>query len=335
MQQLSKHTSDCTNKDSVLSTDNIQVKPENFFNTSHGDWHKHYTADSQKRGYIELGQLTDFWIHTGTKCNLSCPSCFEGASQTSTRIEAISYAEATMLILEAAELGVKSFCFTGGEPFVNPDFINILDFALEHGSCLVLTNATNPIEKYLPQLEQLKTKPYPLYLRISIDYPDEKQHDLGRGKGTFNRSLTNCTKLSKMGHSVSIARRMDKNEDSAHINLEFQNIFHSFELPKHTSIVAFPDLQISKTANQNPEITETCMTKYKTAQERDSFMCCHSMMVTKKQGKLCFYPCTLVNDDDSYIQGHSLNEAREKGRVILRHPRCFACFAHGTSCAKA
>ncbi len=333
MQQISKKT--VLTQNTNLSSCTLAPDSKEMFTSPHSDWHKHYTADSQKRGYIEIGSLTDFWIHTGTKCNLHCPSCFEGSSQTSTRIESISFAESQKLILEALDFGVKTFCFTGGEPFVNTDFIKILDFALDYAPCLVLTNATAPIEKYLEQLEKLKDKPHKLFLRVSIDYANAEQHELGRGKGTFNRSLTNCAKLNKMGHCVSIARRMEKGEDSANIDLQFQNIFQSFDLPTETSIVSFPDLLMNGAGNANPEITETCMTKYKTAQDRDNFMCCHSMMATKKQGEICIYPCTLVNDDDSYIQGHSLSEAREKSKVILRHPRCFACFAHGTSCSKA
>ncbi len=299
------------------------------------DWQKHYTTDNHRRGYIEVGNLTDFWIHTGTKCNLRCPTCFEGASITSKRIEAITLEEAKPIILEAAKLGVQTFCFTGGEPFINKDFINILSFALDHAPCRVLTNATEPIEKYFTQLESFNQKAHKLYLRASIDYPNERRHDSARGKGSFQRTFTNCKKLNQMGHTISIARRMDTDEDSLKMNQTFQPFFEQFSLPLNTNIVAFPDLSFSESSNKNPEITESCMTKYKTKQERDAFMCCHSLMLVKKNNNLCFYPCTLVNDDDSYILGNSLNEAREKNKILLRHPRCFACFAHGTSCAEA
>ncbi len=335
MQQISQKQSKLLNKNDQLSTYKLGDDTKDIFTSPHSDWHKHYTADSQKRGYIKIGELADFWIHTGTKCNLHCPSCFEGSNLNPNRIEAISFAEAQNLIMEALEYGVKTFCFTGGEPFVNTDFIKILSLALEYAPCLVLTNATSPMEKYFDQLESLTQKPHKLFVRVSIDHPTKEQHELGRGKGTFTRSLNNCAKLNKMGHNVSIARRMDKNENTSNIIQQFQSLFDTFELPDNTSIVAFPDLLIDSKANTNPEISETCMVKYKTAEERDSFMCCHSMMATKKNGEICIYPCTLVNDDDSYIQGHTIKEAREKAQVILRHPRCFACFAHGTSCAKA
>ncbi len=298
------------------------------------DWQKYHTADGQKRGFIEMGQLADFWIHMGTKCNLSCPSCFEGSGSNPNRIETLNYAEVEPIILEALQEGVQKFSFTGGEPFIHADFIKILGLALEHRPCLVLTNATKPIENYLPELESFKQKPNKLYIRVSIDYADESSHDAGRGQGSFKQALKNSAILAEMGHAVSIARRKLDAEDESITTTKYQEIFKQFSLPQDTNIVAFPNLLLSAKNNTNPEITEHCMTAYKTKQERDNFMCCHCMMLTKKKGELCFYPCTLVNDDDSYILGNTLSKARESSKIILRHPRCFTCFAHGTSCVE-
>ncbi len=322
-------------KSPIFLDKNTKNNSQNFLNfaiENNDDWSKHYANNGQKRGFIEVGELTDFWIHMGTKCNLNCPSCFEESSQTSNRIETLSYAEAKPIILEALALGAQKFCFTGGEPFIHTDFIKILGLALEHRPCLVLSNATSPIEKYLPELEAFKYKPNKLSIRVSIDCPDEFTHDASRGKGNFKRALKNCAAISNMGHLLSIARRKHDHEDEHDINLKYKNIFHQFSLPEHTSIVAFPNLKLSEQSSKNPEITEHCMTAYKSAQDRDNFMCCHCLMLTKKQGELCFYPCTLVNDDESYNLGNTLNKARKCKRIILRHPRCFACFAHGTSC---
>ena len=43
---------------------------------------------------------------------------------------------------EAVQLGVKEFYFTGGEPFINPDLLRILEATLQVGPATVLTNAT-------------------------------------------------------------------------------------------------------------------------------------------------------------------------------------------------
>ncbi len=290
-------------------------------------------ADRQNRGYIKVGALTDFWVHMGTKCNLRCPSCFEGAHNGSRRLESLCLDEATELLYEALELGAQKFCFTGGEPFVHDAFIDILGVALNYRPCLVLTNATQPIERFLPNIASLKAKAHALSLRVSIDYPTEEAHDAGRGRGTFHRSLVNCAHLARMGHTVSIARRKGSAEDEANILAAYLALFRQYDLPEDTHMVAFPDLSLCAQAN-NPEITEHCMTTYKTQEERQRFMCAHCVMAAKKQGQLCFYPCTLVDDDDSYILGHTLAQARQQDKVLLKHQRCFTCFAHGTSCVE-
>ncbi len=301
--------------------------------SAYQDAYLHHASDGQRRGYIKVGELTDFWIHMGTQCNLRCPSCFEGAHKGSRRLESLCLDEAVDLLYEALELGAQKFCFTGGEPFVHDAFIDILSAALNYRPCLVLTNATQPIERALPHLMALKNKPHPLSLRVSIDYPSEQAHDAGRGRGAFHRSLVNCAHLVRMGHGLSIARRKGSDEDEARIIQAYHDIFEQYGLPKETHMVAFPDLSLCAQTS-NPEITEHCMTTYKTHEERQRFMCAHCLMAAKKEGQLCFYPCTLVDDDDSYILGHSLAEARRQERIVLRHQRCFTCFAHGTSCVE-
>jgi len=62
-------------------------------------------------------------------------------------------------------------------------------------------------------------------------------------------------------------------------------------------------------------------------------MCHFSKMVVKKNDRTRVYACTLVDDDEFYEQGASLNEA-EGVRVMLQHHRCYSCFAHGSSCSE-
>ena len=89
---------------------------------------------------------------------------------------------------QALDLGVEKFSFTGGEPFVIKDMVRILDYALEHRPCLVLTNATMPTRTRIEQIGGLVNKPHLLSFRISIDYPDAQKHDAGRGEGNFHLS---------------------------------------------------------------------------------------------------------------------------------------------------
>jgi hypothetical protein len=50
--------------------------------------------------------------------------------------------------------------------------MQILDCALEHRPCFVLTNGTEPLLNRMAKIIKLKEKPNPLAFRVSLDHPD-------------------------------------------------------------------------------------------------------------------------------------------------------------------
>ncbi len=292
------------------------------------------TPNQEPRGYIQPQFLKELWFHTGTICNLSCPFCLEGSKPGDDRLNKITLEDAKPFMDEALNLGVEKFSFTGGEPFVIKDMIKILDYALNQRPCLVLTNATNPLKMRLDDLAVLKNKPHTLNLRVSLDYPDPKKHDAGRGQGNFYLTLEILGQLHKMGFAVSIARQRAKGENIKAVDTLYQPFLKKYGLSLDTRIVSFPDFLSPGSNPQVPHITENCMTKYQTQETRDKFMCNFSKMVIKRDGKMRVYACTLVDDDPDYDLGPSLTEAM-KIRVMLKHHRCYCCFAFGASCSES
>ena len=285
------------------------------------------------RGYIQPGALRELWFHTGTACNLACPFCLEGSRPGDDRLQRITLADAKPLLDEAASLGVRQYSFTGGEPFIVKDFIRILRYASNLGPCLVLTNGTDPMIRRLDEIESLAARPYPVSFRISIDYADATRHDAARGKGNFAKSWRSLAELHQRGFAVSLARQSDIDEDGAAVNGAFRELFPEHGLPGDTRIVSFPDFLPPGSNPAVPRITEDCMTTHHDEESRRSFMCYFSRMVVKKQGRMRVYACTLVDDDESFDLGGSLAESLGK-RIMLRHHRCYSCFAYGSSCSE-
>ena len=292
-----------------------------------------FTPDAEPRGYIDPGPLRELWFHTGTACNLACPFCLEGSKPGDNRLDRITLEDAQPLLDEAAALGVEQFSFTGGEPFIVKDFINILRYASTLNPCLVLTNGTDPVLKRLRQIETLAAQPHPVAFRISIDYPDETRHDAGRGSGSFEKSWQCLSKLHRRGFKVSLARQTDVGEDDDAVTAGYRELLRQHELPEDTTIVAFPDFLTPGSNPKVPYVTENCMTTYHTAATRRAFMCSFSKMIIKKQGRMRVYACTLVDDDESYDLGATLAESLGK-RIMMRHHRCYSCFAFGSSCSE-
>lgn len=292
-----------------------------------------YTSNGDPRGYIQPQLLRELWFHTGSACNLSCSFCLEGSQPGDKRIEPLTFEDAKPFIDEAIELNVEKFSFTGGEPFVIRDIIKILGYALEHRSCLVLTNGTNPLIKRMPDIFKLQDKPHSLSFRISLDYPDSQKHDAGRGEGNFEKALQTLAQLNRSGFRVSVARREISGKKQEVVNQAYRSFFASVGLPLNIPITVFPEYFLPCFHTKVPQITETCMTTYKDQKSRSEFMCNYSKMVLKQSGKMAVYACTLVDDEPDFNLGTSLSGAM-KLRVMLKHHRCFTCFSHGASCSE-
>ncbi|MCH2175787.1 MAG: radical SAM protein [Lentisphaeria bacterium] len=292
-----------------------------------------HTSTGDPRGFIVAQELKELWFHTGTSCNLSCPFCLEGSSPGDNRIHFITLDDVKNYLVEAKELGVKQISFTGGEPFVNPHFIEILAHCLEYFPCMVLTNATEPLMNQIQKVVQLKEKPFQVRFRVSIDYPNAEQHDKGRGKGNFTKSLKTIAILEQQGFEVSIARLQFQEENTQDVDQIYQKLFEKYQISQDTHIVKFPDFDTPNSSPEVPEITETCMTKYLTKEQKDAFMCNFSRMIAKTNGRLSIYACTLVDDDDQYATFGTLKESLET-KIMLKHHRCFSCFAYGASCSE-
>jgi len=291
------------------------------------------TDSGQPRGYIQPHTLDELWFHTGTACNLACSFCLEGSKPGDNRLQRITLAEARPLMDEALELGVRQFSFTGGEPFIVRDFVDILRYAANHRPCLVLTNGTQPLLKRLHQVATLKQCPHPVSFRISIDWADEARHDAERGEGSFRLSLEAMRRLIGLGFPVSLARQMEPDDDSAAVDQEFRELLEANGISGDVRIVSFPDFAVPGSHRSVPGITEDCMTRYHTEETRRAFMCAFSKMVIKKNGRLRIYACTLVDDDIDFDQGGHLADTL-KQRILLTHHRCYTCFAYGSSCSE-
>lgn len=308
------------------------IQPESHHHLQDPDWLK--TPAGDPRGYIQPDRLTELWFHTGTTCNLRCPFCLEGSKPGDNRIQPMQFKDAKPFIDEALTLGVEKFSFTGGEPFVIPEFVQILDYALTHRPCMILTNGTEPVLNRLEEILPLRDRPHLLKFRISIDYPDPERHDAGRGPGNFRRALQCLGRLHEFGFEVSIARQRDPDEKIPEVDALFRPHLQSVGVPDNINIVSFPDFLTPGAMGTSPDITEDCMTRYHNEKSRADFMCCFSKMVLKKNGRTRVYACTLVDDDEDYDLGGSLVESM-RVRVMLRHHRCYSCFAYGASCSES
>ncbi len=295
------------------------------------------TADGERRASVAFAGLETLWINTGTLCNLTCSNCYIESSPRNDRLVYITAAEVAVYLdeIEREALGAHEIGFTGGEPFMNPDIIVMLEDCLARGfRALVLTNAMRPMLKLKSRLLALKGQfGDRLVMRVSVDHYGPALHEVERGKHAWRRMMEGLEWLARNGFNLHVAGRTCWGESEADLRQGFARLFAEHGLPIDAAdpvdLVLFPEMD---GAADVPEITEKCWSIL--GVEPKSMMCATSRMVVKRKGaaRPAVVSCTLLPYEPEFELGHSLVEAR--ATVKLNHPHCATfCVLGGASCS--
>ncbi|MFB4203561.1 hypothetical protein KBTX_03063 [wastewater metagenome] len=295
------------------------------------------TADGEARARVALRRLETLWFNTGTLCNLTCRNCYIESSPRNDRLVYIAHEEVVAYLdeIETQGMGTTEIGFTGGEPFMNPDMLAMLETVLARGyRALVLTNAMRPMMKHAEALAALNAR-YGgrLVMRVSMDHYTPEWHEWERGARTWRPAMDGLRWLSAEGFNIAVAGRLFSGETEAVVRAGFAAHFEregiAIDAGDPAALVLFPEMD---TAVDVPEITEGCWSKL--GRSPDSVMCAGSRMVVKHRGaeRPSVVACTLLPYDPGFELGSTLAEAA--GEVALNHPFCAQfCVLGGASCS--
>jgi len=146
-------------------------------------------------------ELRSVWFQvTGTLCNLACRHCFNASGPRDPWLASLPADVVLRSIAEAEALGVRELYFTGGEPFLHPEILPLLEAALAVAPTTVLTNGTLIDDRLADALAALAARsPYSLEVRVSLDAATAEANDAVRGRGTFARAMAAIVRLSARG----------------------------------------------------------------------------------------------------------------------------------------
>jgi mycofactocin radical SAM maturase len=150
--------------------------------------------------YVEMGlsaPVNATWEVTYA-CNLSCIHCLSDSGRK--RAGELSTEQALRVIDQLAAEKVFQFNIGGGEPFMRPDFLDLMDHAHDKGivTC-ISTNGTLINEDIARRLD------HPLvYIQVSLDGASEKANDAIRGRGSFGKVMNALEHLRNRSIEVSI-----------------------------------------------------------------------------------------------------------------------------------
>ena len=297
------------------------------------------TAKGEERAFVALTAPETLWFNTGTLCNIECVNCYIESSPSNDRLVYITADEVSEYLdqLEERSWNVREIAFTGGEPFMNPEMIEITRRSLERGyEVLILTNAMRPMMRKSMQngLRALaETYRDKLTLRISVDHWSAKHHDFERGEGAFEKTLAGMRWLRDAGIRMAVAGRTVWGESEAASRAGYAELYkrEGFDIAADNpgQTVLFPEMDETVDV---PEITTACWDILNKSPQ--SVMCASSRMVVKRRGaaKPAVLACTLLPYDPQFELGTTLEEAETS--VRLNHPHCAKfCVLGGASCS--
>jgi len=129
--------------------------------------------------------------NTTNACNMYCKHCYRDAGVKAN--EELSTSEAKKLLTEIARAGFKIMIFSGGEPLMRPDILELVEYAASLKLIPVFgTNGTLITKEMAKNLKQAGAKG----IGISLDSLDKEKHDKFRAfEGAWDgavQGMKNC-----------------------------------------------------------------------------------------------------------------------------------------------
>lgn len=104
------------------------------------------------------------WNITNT-CNMACPHCYSAAKRVPTPDE-LSHDDAMLLVDHLADAGIRVLIFSGGEPLLRPDAVELISRAASRGiMCQLSTNGVLITRDTATKLRKAGVR----YVGVSID----------------------------------------------------------------------------------------------------------------------------------------------------------------------
>ncbi|HZB91015.1 MAG TPA: radical SAM protein [Stellaceae bacterium] len=283
------------------------------------------TLAGAPRAAVPWRGLRTLWVNTGTLCNIACTHCYIESSPRNDRFLYLSAAELRRYLDEIAaeRLPTEEIGFTGGEPFMNPDILEMLEACLSRDlRVLVLTNAMRPMQRLAePLLDLHRRLGRRLTLRVSLDHYTRALHEEERGPGTWQPGLDGLKWLVANGFGIAVAGRLQWGEPEAAMRQGFAQLFAEHGIPIDAEdperLVIFPEM------DERLDVPEIAAGDWlRLGADPARLMCASARMVGRRKGAAApsVIACTLLPYDERFDLGPTL--AGATGPIPLNHPHC-------------
>jgi molybdenum cofactor biosynthesis enzyme MoaA len=241
----------------------------------------------------------------------------------------LTLAEVCERLREAADLGVREYYFTGGEPFMNVGMLTMIEETLRQGPVSVLTNGLLLTPDRCRNLKRLSDRSeYSLDIRISIDGYTPEVNDPIRGEGTFEKILAGIRNLATAGLNPCVTVTEACGEAaSAEGRAKFLEWMRGIGLARpRLKILSLFRIGAEEQRLRAYESWESLRGRHLQEEEAEKLQCSSCRMVTSRG----VYVCPILIDEPRAKMGETLGETLRP--FELAYSSCFTCHEYGVTC---
>ena len=144
------------------------------------------------------GRAWRLHVYLTERCNLRCRHC--AVVNGSRPADKLNGETVRRLIDQAAESSADGIAFSGGEPLLRDDLLDLLEYAAGRVKTLLSTNGTLLDGSTAAALAEMG-----VIVQISLDGATAEVHDAIRGEGTFERAWRGIEALQRCGLGERLA----------------------------------------------------------------------------------------------------------------------------------
>lgn len=278
---------------------------------------------------LALQHLETLWLQvTGTLCNLTCRHCFITCGPNNHSHPFMTVAQVGQALEDASALGTREYYFTGGEPFMHPEILTLIDMALARGPLTILTNGVLIDGAMAGALrERFDAARYSLDLRVSLDGTTAQVNDPIRGRGTFDAILTGVRALGAVGLNPVLTVTEIDGGANVESREAFRDLLRSIGLDKPRLKFLAPFRIGREERRGRPYDRFEILADGDLLDGEESRLQCSSCRAVTARGA---WPCPILVE----VPGARIADrvADALAPIRLSHPACHTCHVEGISC---
>ncbi len=133
-------------------------------------------------------------------CNLKCVHCYARAVER-TKDKELSHEQGLALIDDLADFGAPVILFSGGEPLMRPDLVDLANYAVKKGMRAVIsTNGTLITQEKAEELKDVGLS----YVGVSLDGMEAVNDRFRKKQGAFKEALAGIRNCQRVGLKVGL-----------------------------------------------------------------------------------------------------------------------------------